>query len=387
MIDVVSLALSKNYTDKEITKAATSLKFKQQIVESLPSSGEIHTIYFIKNNSSWKDNYYDEYLWISDTNSFEKIGSTEIPEFPTSLPNPNAITFTGAVEETYDGSEPKTINIPDGGSGTDSNAVHYTEDSDKTNEEKAQARTNIGAASVDELGTKIDSSDVIEMEIATSASVVSDNISDEKLITPAAAQKLIDRLLMPIIKISTEYNVDGANEWVAGSTVNVKGDFVTKSGILYICIKDSPAGTWANVSKNYTAVNLNEAFTYDPSKTYNIGNKCVYSKTPYDQKLYVCIVDGTSGKFNAANWKDVGYAFSVDEAVDFRNYVDCFSYGLGRIDVSGNLAHQFNFDEKLATVGFRRNNYTETDLYLIFYNKNNGTVSKIRYSPMRYVTE
>ena len=78
MIDVISLALSKKYTDKEITKASASLSFKQKIVESLPSSGEIHTIYFIKNNSSWKDNYYDEYLWISDTNNFEKIGSTEI---------------------------------------------------------------------------------------------------------------------------------------------------------------------------------------------------------------------------------------------------------------------------------------------------------------------
>ena len=78
MIDVISLALSKKYTDKEIIKAATSLSFKQKIVESLPSSGEIHTIYFIKNNSGWKDNYYDEYLWIPDTNNFEKIGSTEI---------------------------------------------------------------------------------------------------------------------------------------------------------------------------------------------------------------------------------------------------------------------------------------------------------------------
>ena len=78
MIDVISLALSKKYTDKEIIKATTSLKFKQQIVESLPSSGEIHTIYFVKNNSSQEDNYYDEYLWIPNTNSFEKIGSTEI---------------------------------------------------------------------------------------------------------------------------------------------------------------------------------------------------------------------------------------------------------------------------------------------------------------------
>lgn len=109
MIDVVSLALSKNYTDKEITKAATSLSFKQKIVESLPSSGEIHTIYFVKNNSSWKDNYYDEYLWIPDANSFEKIGSTEIP---AALPNPNALTFTGAVNASYDGSAPLSVNIP-----------------------------------------------------------------------------------------------------------------------------------------------------------------------------------------------------------------------------------------------------------------------------------
>ena len=249
------------------------------------------------------------------------------------------------------------------------------------------ARTNIGAASVDELDTKIDSSDVIEMEIATSASAASDIISDEKLITPAAAQKLIDRLLMPTIKISTEYNVDGANEWVAGTTVNIKGDFVTKSGVLYICINDSPAGTWANVSKNYTAVTLTEVFNYDPLKTYNIGSKCIYSKTSYDQKLYVCIVDGTSGEFNAANWKDVGYAFSVDEAVDFRNYVDCFSYGLGRIDVSGNICHQVSFSEEFGAVSFRDANYRETKLYLIRYNKDNGAVSKIRYTPMRYVTE
>ena len=169
MIDVVSLALSKNYTDKEITKAATSLSFKQKIVESLPSSGEIHTIYFIKNNSSWKDNYYDEYLWIPDTNSFEKIGSTEIPEFPTSLPNPNAITFTGAIDAMYDGSEAVTISIPDCSGGIDSNSVHYTEDADKTDGERAMARANIGAASVDELNTKIDLEDVTEIEIVSVA--------------------------------------------------------------------------------------------------------------------------------------------------------------------------------------------------------------------------
>lgn len=35
-----------------------------------------------------------------------------------SLKNPNALTFTGAVNETYDGSVAKTIDIPSGGTGT-----------------------------------------------------------------------------------------------------------------------------------------------------------------------------------------------------------------------------------------------------------------------------
>ena len=40
-------------------------------------------------------------------------------EIPDKLPNPNALTFTGAVTGSYDGSEPLTVNIPssEGGSG------------------------------------------------------------------------------------------------------------------------------------------------------------------------------------------------------------------------------------------------------------------------------
>ena len=37
---------------------------------------------------------------------------TDIPDIPTELPNPNALTFTGAVTGTYDGSSAKTVNIP-----------------------------------------------------------------------------------------------------------------------------------------------------------------------------------------------------------------------------------------------------------------------------------
>ena len=45
---------------------------------------------------------------------------TNKPTIPTALPNPNALTFTGAVTGSYDGSEPLTVEIPsDGGSGSD----------------------------------------------------------------------------------------------------------------------------------------------------------------------------------------------------------------------------------------------------------------------------
>lgn len=40
-----------------------------------------------------------------------------------------------------------------GSGGTDANAVHYTADAGKTEAQKAQARANIGAVSIDEIGT------------------------------------------------------------------------------------------------------------------------------------------------------------------------------------------------------------------------------------------
>lgn len=41
-----------------------------------------------------------------------KIENIKIPEIPTQLPNPNALTFTGAVEGTYDGSSALAVEIP-----------------------------------------------------------------------------------------------------------------------------------------------------------------------------------------------------------------------------------------------------------------------------------
>ena len=68
--------------------------------------------------------YYNTYilseLYGDTTNNTWGFTTTTLAEkanIPETLPNPNAITFTGAVTGTYDGSEAVTINIPESGAG------------------------------------------------------------------------------------------------------------------------------------------------------------------------------------------------------------------------------------------------------------------------------
>ena len=62
---------------KAIGRKPTS-NMRHEVVDSLPSSGNEQTIYFVKNDSSSSNNHYDEYVWISSSSTFEKIGSTQI---------------------------------------------------------------------------------------------------------------------------------------------------------------------------------------------------------------------------------------------------------------------------------------------------------------------
>ena len=50
------------------------------------------------------------------TGTEEQFAAKLAQEMPTALPNPNALTFTGAAAGSYDGSEPLTVEIPSGGS-------------------------------------------------------------------------------------------------------------------------------------------------------------------------------------------------------------------------------------------------------------------------------
>lgn len=59
-------------------------------------------------------------LWGDTTTNvwgFEITTLAQKQDIPTKLPNPNALTFTGAVEGSYDGSAPVSVEIPGGGTG------------------------------------------------------------------------------------------------------------------------------------------------------------------------------------------------------------------------------------------------------------------------------
>ena len=51
--------------------------FDQKVVTSLPTTGVKGTIYLMSNGGTSPD-VYDEYIWIADTSTYEKIGTTKV---------------------------------------------------------------------------------------------------------------------------------------------------------------------------------------------------------------------------------------------------------------------------------------------------------------------
>lgn len=64
----------KAYVDNAISGVAG---LSSTIVDSLPSSGKNGVLYLLVDPQS-EDNQYDEYLWISSTKKFERIGATKV---------------------------------------------------------------------------------------------------------------------------------------------------------------------------------------------------------------------------------------------------------------------------------------------------------------------
>ena len=129
IMDIVTLAASRKYTDKKIMESA-AVGIKYEIVDSLPSSGEAQTIYFVKSNNSLINNYYDEYVWISSSRAFEKIGSTQIDDF---IPNPSTakIGQTIVVKEVDENGKPTKWEAADIAGNSDQNIMQIINISDE----------------------------------------------------------------------------------------------------------------------------------------------------------------------------------------------------------------------------------------------------------------
>ena len=153
-IQVEQTITNKGYqTSSQVQQAINSAikditSFSYEKVEQLPVNGKKGVIYLVPTKQQSVQDLYNEYIWI-DT-AFEFIGTTRIDlsqyakktDLPksvsqltndskyqtkeevdqaikTAIPKPTKLeplTFTGAVQKSYDGTEPVEVNIPAGSS-------------------------------------------------------------------------------------------------------------------------------------------------------------------------------------------------------------------------------------------------------------------------------
>lgn len=76
-------------------------------------------------------------------------------DIPTKLPNPNPLTFTGAVTGSYDGSEALTVEISSGGGGAGAMVVTFTVDSTGVSADKTVEEVTTAMASMPVIGNLI----------------------------------------------------------------------------------------------------------------------------------------------------------------------------------------------------------------------------------------
>lgn len=163
-----------------------------QVVESfddLPRPGDSAYIYLVPSGSGSSNDHYSEYLWISEGNDYEFVGAINEVDLSGyaqtngTYPNmtvgnaSNAASAQTAVKATQDAAgndiaatyakqtgtyAGMTVgNATQAGSANDPSAVHFTAQT-LTDEQKAQARTNIGAADAGTVATN--TSDIADLE-------------------------------------------------------------------------------------------------------------------------------------------------------------------------------------------------------------------------------
>ena len=313
-------------------------------------------------NGTWYSRYKNGTSWTSWSEQYSstnkptpsEIGAaasshthtaSQITGLPTSLKNPYAITFTGAVSGTYDGSEAVTINIPTTGATTKASLVIQlnggtTEGDDKFTFNGGTAKTvnitpaSIGAAAASH-GTHVTYSTTAPKANGTASAGTAASVSRSDHVHPA--QTTVSGNAGSATKLQTKRNIDGvqfdgsANIVHFGSCSTAAGTaakvvsctgFVLTSGSR-ITVKFTTTNTAANptlnvnstgakaimyrgaaISAGYLAAGRVYTFVYDGTNYELVGDINTDTNTTYNTgtattagltKLYTATGSGTDG--------------------------------------------------------------------------------------------
>lgn len=113
-------------------------------VDDLPVPGDSAFIYLVPQTGSEENDNYAEYLWISETQRYEFIGTVNDIDLS------NYAQINGTYSDMTVGNAANANHAASADRANDPNAVHFTKQT-LTAEQQAQARTNIGAASEEAL--------------------------------------------------------------------------------------------------------------------------------------------------------------------------------------------------------------------------------------------
>ena len=140
---------------------------------------------------------------------------TDLSNKPTALKNPNVLTFTGGATGDYDGSTPKTVNIPRAPDLTP--YMKKTADSDLDMQDRSIlmgpiAITSDDGFSIDAAGGSIN---ILGGGIYFNKSPLDTRANNQKLYAPQVSPTFTGTVTAPNVTVSTSLTIPGGKIWIA----------------------------------------------------------------------------------------------------------------------------------------------------------------------------
>lgn len=253
----------------------------------------------------------------------------KVPDTPTKLPNPNALSFTGAIQAIYDGSAPITVNIPTGGGGSITIDDHL--DLNSTN--------------------------------AVQNKVVTMNINE---------------LMDEVFKISLTasgggtFEVGSSNKNAIGIIVTRKGTDVTSSSTITVIASGSVTGSLSSDKKTWTpSTNISSNTSVAVKATYGSQSATKTVNYTFKYKKYW----GTSTSASLTSSQVIALAGST--------WADSKAMGATTFDCTGGKYVYYVIPSSLGTPEFWVGGLKNTDVVTTSATVTNASGGSTTYSIMR----